>query len=321
MRFVAGIDGGGTKTRVLCRTPEGEEIAGREFGAFNLNSIGEECFVVLLEEIASFLISLGDCGALCIGAAGLSNPRMRFLIDEVFDRMGILNRSLVGDQEAALYGALAGKPGIAVIAGTGSICCGRNAEGSVARAGGWGHILGDEGSAWAIGRDALIAVTRELDRSGRRTCITSVFASEAGLSSREDIISRVYSCDKSAVAQLAPLVERAARAGDAAAVRIIDNNAAKLVHLAVTTGRRLRFDTGACGELPCGEAASEGVTVAMLGGMLEHDTLLREFFIRRMHIRKPLWHCVQPLHNACTGAAMMAEAMLKQSVVCDKMIM
>ena len=139
MKFVAGIDGGGTKTRILCCDLQGKQIAAREYGPFNLNSIGEEAFRNLIAEITTFLKATGDCTALCIGAAGVSNPRMGDLIAQAMETAGIARWKLVGDQEIALWGALEGSPGVSVVAGTGSICCGRNEAGDYGRRLGTSH--------------------------------------------------------------------------------------------------------------------------------------------------------------------------------------
>ena len=88
VKMVAGIDGGGTKTRVLCCDLQGKQIAAREYGPFNLNSIGEEAFRKLMMDITSFLNVEGDCTALCIGAAGVSNPRMGELIAQAMKTAG-----------------------------------------------------------------------------------------------------------------------------------------------------------------------------------------------------------------------------------------
>ena len=86
------------------------------FGPFNLNSVGEERFTGLLKEIATFLGKTGVCSAVCIGAAGISNPRVRELTAQVMD--DLCPWQLAGDHEIALYGALSGRPGLALIAGT-----------------------------------------------------------------------------------------------------------------------------------------------------------------------------------------------------------
>lgn len=295
MDFLAGIDGGGTKTKVICMTPEGTLLETKKFGPFNLNSIGPERFCSLLEEISTYLTTLGHCISLVIGSAGISNLDMVQMVAQAMEQAEISNWKLVGDQEIALYGALDGAPGIALIAGTGSICFGTAPDGSVARSGGWGHLIGDEGSGYALGRDALIAVAKAWDGYGEQTRLTELLASEYALTTQREIISYVYGGDKSRIAALSRLVEQAAREGDAVAIAILRENAWKLSQLVVAVARRL-----ALGE----------TQVAMLGGMLENDTLLRRFFQEEMTANHPHIRCIAPLHDAATGAVMMAKTML-----------
>ena len=88
MEFVAGIDGGGTKTIVVCSDLDGKILREERFGAFNVNSVGREEFTALMEEIATFLRGMGRCVSLCIGAAGCSNPSMQEVVAEAMKRGG-----------------------------------------------------------------------------------------------------------------------------------------------------------------------------------------------------------------------------------------
>lgn len=293
MNFYAGIDGGGTKTKVVCVTEKGEEA--KLFGPFNLNSIGAERFSQLLREIGDYLSSIGSCQALCIGSAGVSNSTMVQMVTDAMNVCGIHNWKLVGDQEIALTGALDGAPGIALIAGTGSICFGRAEDGTTARSGGWGHLIGDEGSGYALGRDALAAVARAFDGYGEKTALTALLVSQLELSTQREIISYTYGGDKSRVAALSRLVEQAAREGDEVARSIIRKNAKEMAALVAAVEQRLHL----------GETQ-----VAMLGGMLENDTMLRAEFKRVMAGLCPRITCVAPNHDAAEGAVMMAKAML-----------
>lgn len=295
MDFLAGIDGGGTKTKVVCVALDGTPLETKRFGPFNLNSIGPERFSALLEEIGSFLTSLGHCVSLAIGSAGISNQDMVQMVADAMEKVQISNWKLVGDQEIALYGALDGAPGIALIAGTGSICFGRADDGSVARSGGWGHLIGDEGSGYALGRDALIAVAKAWDGYGCPTRLTELLASEYAMTGQREIISYVYGGDKSRIATLSRLVEQAARDGDPVSIAILRENAQKLSLLAAAVAQRLSL----------GKAQ-----VAMLGGMLENDTLLRRFFLEEMAANHPELSCIPPRHDAATGAVMLAKTML-----------
>lgn len=295
MEFIAGIDGGGTKTRICCRDLHGNEIALQQFGPFNMNSIGSEKFRELMQKIGEYLKSLGNCCAVCIGSAGISNTQMVDIISESMEQTGISNWKLVGDQVIALHGALDGQAGVAVIAGTGSICFGRGVDGKQVRSGGWGHLIGDEGSGYALGRDAVRAVALAWDGCGPKTALTELLARHFELDTQAKIISYVYGADKSRLAALSQLVEEAAAQEDAVAQEIIRKNAHLLAEQAAAVGQKLGL---------------ENPKVALLGGMLENNTLLRREFIRTMEEKYPQYCCISPVHNACTGAVMMAEEML-----------
>ena len=295
MDFIAGIDGGGTKTKICCRDLQGNEISARQFGPFNINSIGTEKFRELMTGIGEYLNSVGNCRAVCMGSAGISNTVMVEIVTGAMEKAGISNWKLVGDQVIALHGALDGQSGISVIAGTGSICFGRGEDGTQVRSGGWGHLIGDEGSGYALGRDAVRAVAQAWDGCGPETMLTGLLAERFGLDTQSAIISYVYGADKSRLAALSRLVEEAAAEGDAVAMEIIGKNARELAKLVVAVGRRLGLS---------------GPRVAMLGGMLENDTMLRREFIRAMAEKDPRYTCISPIHNACIGAVMMAGEML-----------
>lgn len=295
MDFIAGIDGGGTKTKICCRDLQGNQISEAQFGPFNLNSIGPDKFRELMAQIGAYLNSVGNCRAVCMGSAGISNSVMVEIVTEAMANAGIKNWQLVGDQVIALHGALDGKEGISVIAGTGSICFGRGTDGTQARSGGWGHLIGDEGSGYALGRDAVRAVALAWDGCGPETMLTGLLAERFALDTQSKIISYVYGADKSRLAALSRLVEDAAADGDAVALEIIRKNARELSRLVAAVGRRLGL---------------EAPKVAMLGGMLENDTLLRREFVLAMEELAPRYTCISPIHNACIGAVMMAEEMV-----------
>lgn len=210
-------------------------------------------------------------------------------------RGGIENWNLVGDQVIALNGALSGEAGIALIAGTGSICFGKNGAGEYARSGGWGHLIGDEGSGYALGRDALAAVARAWDGWGEKTLLSQLLAEQMELDDQKKIISYTYGGDKSRIAALAPLVEQAAGQDDAVALEIIRDNAVKMTGLVGAVARQLGIKAG---------------KVAMLGGLLEHDTKLRETFVAEMGGQYPALVCTEPEQDAAAGALMLAKEML-----------
>lgn len=297
MDYIAGIDGGGTKSTLLWQALDGGG-AGREvFGPFNINGIGEQALEKLMDDIAAWLKSQGRCRALCIGAAGVSNARLEALVGGAMAAAGVERWSLVGDHEIALTGALDGRPGCALIAGTGSICVGVDGKGNTFRAGGWGHLIGDEGSGYALGRDALRAVTRVWDWHGKSTVLTELVSRQFGLTDRQSMVSYVYDGDKSRIAAVAPLVEQAAADGDEIAGDIIENNAWVLAKLAEGVARRLDLEQG---------------EVVMLGGLLERETLLRRRTTDMLAGLLPDWTCVPPKRAAAEGALLLARRLLDE---------
>ena len=293
--FVCGVDGGGTKTSVLCRTLEGVEVGRQEFGPFNFNSIGEEAFKGILSDILSFIENLGTCKALCIGGAGMSNPKARECATSVLSGASF-PYTILCDYEIAFSGALGGKEGIALVAGTGSVCFGRSSDGKSAMCGGWGHLIGDAGSGYGLGRDALIAITEVYDGYGKQTVLKDLLSKEFGLDSPQKILPYVYTNDKSAVAAVSRIVEKAYRLGDEVSIEIVTNNANALVKLVEAVASRIEISS---------------CDVALLGGLLENPTALRERFISMLKEKNRNLKCVEPLHNATEGAVLEAMRLIK----------
>lgn len=260
--MIVGIDGGGTGTSVLVEHSDGRRERYR-LGPFNINGSGSEAVEGLLREILP-LVKGAD--ALCIAAAGSSNRRCGELIRPFMEEAQVRRWVLIGDHEAALEGALSGGDGLVLIAGTGSICIGCNG-GKVFQAGGWGHLIGDEGSGYAMGRLALSAVAKELDGRGPGTSLTKLLSERLGLSSRSRIIEYVYSGDKSAVAALAPLVDEAAEDGDEVSLKIIAECAEELSALCQAVSEKLSL---------------KGCRAALTGGLLDHETPLRRALSERL---------------------------------------
>src|SRR5262249_43297302 len=133
--------------------------------------------------------------------------------------------------------------GIVIIAGTGSIVYGRNAAGEAARAGGWGHMIGDEGSGYWIGREALAAVMRAGDGRGPATDLTAEILSHFAGDDLSRLPRIVYDrgTPRAAVAEVGPIVQRMADAGDAVATRILERAADELVLAAESVASRLEM--------------------------------------------------------------------------------
>lgn len=293
MKIIAGIDGGGTRTIVELRSAENEVLQREKFGPFNINSIGEEKLRDLLREIFEYIFQSGECEGICIGAAGISNSAVDDIIKEIAQELCFSGRMLLrGDHDIALYGAMSGGPGSVLIAGTGSICTGIDAEGKTARVGGWGHLIDDTGSGYALGRDALGAVVHALDGRGEATLLSSLIYDFWRISDERQLIEKVYSTsEKSNIASLSPLVEKAALQGDEIARAIIEKNAGELTGLVASIYRKLRL---------------ENMRLALLGSLMSNDTLLRESFLGQLAEKLPAVQVKDPDMDAASGAALWA---------------
>ena len=287
---IAGIDGGGTHTRLELRDEENRLLSRTEFGPFNLNAIGEAAFRRLLRQVFAACGDMADCARLCVGGAGISNPAVGDILGQELERAGFSGMwRLCGDQEIALRGAMDG-PGIAVIAGTGSICFGKNQAGQTARSGGFGHLIDDGGSGYALGRDVLSTAVQALDGRCPDTAILERVYHRLGREDPGAIVSFVYdeTTDKAAIARFSSIALALAEEGNPTAQAILNRGAGELYALAAAVQRRLGL---------------EGRPIALLGGLLSGENPYRRAVARKL---AGLGTVIYPAHDALWGAAQMA---------------
>src|SRR5476649_450469 len=243
---VLGIDAGGTKTVCLLADEQGTIVSeGRGAGA-NLHTAGELAVEKVLHEAMEEAI--GDRAitpaAICLGIAGVDRDDEARTVRALMRRIGYKSRVLVvNDALIALVAGARDAPGIVVIAGTGSIAYGRNAAGEAARAGGWGHMIGDEGSGYWIGREALAAVMRSADGRGPETRLTAEILAHFSVAIVSQLPRIVYDREmpRVAVAALGPIVQRVGEQGDAVATRILERATDELVLAAQSVAARLEM--------------------------------------------------------------------------------
>ncbi len=296
-----GIDGGGSKTLAVIVDAEGRERGRALAGSANYAAVGLEQAVANLHAAAEQAAQAAGCRlpvkAAWLGLAGVDRPADQALL---LPRLQTLADSmrLTNDAEL-LLSALDDAVGVAIVAGTGSIALGRNARGATARAGGWGHILGDEGSGYEIGRLALQAATRAADGRGEATTLLERILAFWSLEQPDDLIGRVYSDDdKAAIARLSALVFSAAQAGDRVARKIAQHAADELALAALTVCVALDFSGG-------------HVALALGGGLLIHEQRFQRQVLRRLRRRLALGQVAiveQPALSAAQAAITLATA-------------
>lgn len=247
--FVLGIDAGGTKTVCQLADETGAIVAEARGPGANLQAAGELAVEKTLHSLMDEAIAAkgGDVrlAAICVGMAGVDRPGDAEMVRGIMKRIGQSAKVLiVNDALVALEAGAPGAAGVVVIAGTGSICYGRNDKGQAARAGGWGYVLGDEGSGYWIGRHALRAVVREADRRGPRTSLTPMALKHFGVDRPQDLIHEIYygGMKPGAIAALASAVQAAFADGDAVAAGILEVGVRELVSSATSVVERLHLE-------------------------------------------------------------------------------
>jgi N-acetylglucosamine kinase-like BadF-type ATPase len=247
VRYVLGIDAGGTKTTALLADETGRVAARARGGGANLRTHGElEVEKVLHRTIEEAEEEAGDrADAVALGMAGADRPEDDAVLRGMLRRMGFRDRILVtNDARIAFVAGSESGVGLAVVCGTGSIAWGQNAAGEVARAGGWGWRLGDEGSGYWIGLEAMRAALAAADGRGPDTLLGRALLEHFEIAAPAQILRAVYDGEfpRQKVAALAPRVEAAAVSGDGEARRILAEAADELARAAGSVRRHLRLD-------------------------------------------------------------------------------
>ena len=268
MSLFLGVDGGGTRTRAVVMDAEGRELARAEGPPTLIDPANPRATIGVITHVCRQAV--GDAGAalpakvLWAGIAGAGNDPTRSVVREALQEAEIAETVHVGrDAKAAFHDAFGSEPGILLISGTGSIAVGRGVDGSTVRIGGWGVLLGDEGSGYAMGMAALRAVVRGEDGRSMKTRLRDPILEKLGLDRPEDLIAWIAIAGKADVAALVPIVCAQAEVGDEVAGIIVEHAVEDLVAHVLTVVRRL-------GPWPSRPA------VALAGGLIDEDGPLRQ---------------------------------------------
>jgi N-acetylglucosamine kinase-like BadF-type ATPase len=249
MSYLLGLDGGGTKTKAVLATEDGQIVCGVQAGISNFQRVGVEGIKKVCLEISAQLekqmqVTFKDIGCWTLGLAGAGRQDDQLAVKKAVESLGYTDQVLVqSDAFIALMGAFCGFPGVIIIAGTGSICFGLDEKNQIHRSGGWGYLLGDEGSGYFIGHQALLAALKDFDGRGEKTELLENIVSTIGLSSLDQIVRKIYienSFQKEDIASLAPLVFECAAQKDIVAQKIISNTGKEMAKMIVAVGKKMR---------------------------------------------------------------------------------
>jgi len=300
MKYVIGIDGGGTKTQAALLRLNGELASHDETGPSNYHNVGVEQARRSLEEacvkvIRKAGVDAKDVEIVVASLAGLDCSLDYKAMEEAVEGFPIGRMMLVHDSMAALYATNAGRESAIIIAGTGSATAGINSRGKYARAGGWGYILGDEGSGFYLAKRGIVAALLEYEERGPRTMITSLLLKKFNAKTPDEIIWHVYTGGMSITefAKLAPIVTEAALNGDEVAVRIMHDAGRELANTVSGVIRRLKMEDD---EFPIG----------LIGGVFKAGRLVTGPLEEAVHKVAPKAYLTTPRFPPVIGSSLIA---------------
>jgi N-acetylglucosamine kinase-like BadF-type ATPase len=300
MAFFIGIDGGGTKTSSVL-TDENFNVLSKAVAAKT------NPFVVGVEKSAGVLLSLIKTliakkksmvvEAAVIGLAGCGRKenadavqkRLFFLIKK--EKISVKKIFVLSDASIALEGAFPNDNGAILIAGTGSIIYGKDKAGNNYRAGGFGKIIGDEGSGYSIGLEGLKAVAERFDGRGNVTALTETLKKQFGIKDRDTLIFKVYS-DKFEIASIAEYVIQAAERGDVISQRILRNESNELVYLVKMLKKKM---------------SARKLKVCLLGGLLLTENIYSQLVRDKINKYCAGVTITQPVFSPEIGAVLIAK--------------
>jgi len=296
-----GVDGGGTKTHAALMAENREVVGEGDAGPSNPLRVGVETAVAnIIKAMTSAAdragVSKHDIAAGTLGLAGVRRSDLKQRVKQSFaEQTKIRDTEVFTDAEIALFATTLGKPGLVVIAGTGSVCLGKNEKGEMAIAGGWGPLAGDEGGGVGIARMALQAVAKASDGRGIPTQLSQRASEYFRASGPENLIVAIYSpqVDNTRIAGFARYVVEAANSGDAVAAEIIEESGVEL-------------GLAACAVIEKLGLKNKKVPVGTVGSIFKAGELLSSPMIRTIKTIAPKAYLTAPKMPPAYAASLMA---------------
>lgn len=259
-RVVVGIDIGGSKTHGVRVGSDGDVVAEKVVGSANIESVTHAQADAALDELFDALGREG-IDVVCAGSAGVNTPAQEEWLAGMIGRRAPGARVVIAHDTRLILATPGFDTGIAVICGTGSVAWGRNAAGQTARAGGWGYLLGDEGSGYWVTREAVRHALRQADRGLAADPLSDAIAAASGVRTAYEVLGKFYEEPvRRSWAQLSSVVFDLARGGDEASAAIV-----------AATAEAITAQIGAVAE----QLGLDG-PVALGGGLIVNQAVLQD---------------------------------------------
>jgi N-acetylglucosamine kinase-like BadF-type ATPase len=301
LKIFAGIDGGGTRTRLALANEDGKLLGCAAGASCSFVDHGIQKAQAELGNLwcaawrnAGMRPRLAD--AVFLGVGSILSIQDTQANCELAAKIGLADVTAVfagNDVWNAHAGSFSGQPGIVLVSGTGSVCFGRNAQRESWRAGGWGHLLNEQGSAYALGQAALVAATRAADQRGAATALNALVCEVLSLQDLKDIFRKLHytGVSRAEVAALAPRVVALAEQGDVVAREILVKEADGFVEMVVTVARQLQMTSP---------------DLALTGGLITNASLFRRIFLNALASKLPGFQLVEHGMAPVLGAVLLA---------------
>jgi N-acetylglucosamine kinase-like BadF-type ATPase len=305
MNYLFGFDCGATKSNCAVADTNGNILISITGGPANILVIGaanaSKNILSLIKECKAKLnFDYDDIKSIVIGAAGAGRgedaEKLRSSLLNLASKNEITLKSVavIGDAQIALEGAFPNKSGSILIAGTGSIIYGKDEKSNIYRAGGFGRIIGDEGSGYSIGRKALQYIANYFDGSGERSDIVSLIAAKYEINSSEDLIKKVYK-ENFDIASVAELILDSASNGDIIAVTILEEETDGLIQQLKVLMKKMDV---------------EELNVSFAGSLVVNKNVYSDMLVEKIKFYLPTVTIVKAKYPPLQGAINIAREML-----------
>jgi N-acetylglucosamine kinase-like BadF-type ATPase len=302
-KIFAGIDGGGTNTNCIIADEKLNILSESAGGPSNIlvrdiNEVAYNIYGLLRENLTGIGKNFEDLSGIVIGTAGAGRKNHAGKLENSLKKLFLFSKvKVVSDALISLEGAFEDEPGSILIAGTGSIIFGKDKNNNFCRAGGFGRIIGDEGSGYSIGRKGLNVVSREFDGRGKNSLLTNLISNKYGINDSESLIDKVYNSNLD-VAEIAKYVIDAADKDDDICKSILFDEASELIKHVKAIMKRLKI---------------EKMNLCLSGSLLTNDNFYSEVLLERLSEMKNLINVVEPKYSPALGAVLIAKRLFAEN--------